>query len=161
MSPSSAITLETIREAASVLRGLIVETPTTHSRTLSEMTGAEVWLKHENLQFTASFKERGALVKLLSLTSEQRDSGVIAASAGNHALAVAYHTRDLGIPIAARWPGCATPRTANIIPHSSPLTSCWLTPPVFWATIEPVRATIPWSWDRVTAAKGPDDGGDR
>jgi len=94
----SAITLETIREAASGLRGLIVDTPTTHSRTLSEMTGAEVWLKHENLQFTASFKERGALTKLLSLDAATRASGVIAMSAGNHAQAVSHHARRLGIP---------------------------------------------------------------
>jgi threonine dehydratase len=93
-----AITLESIREAASALRGFIVETPTTHSRTLSEKTGAEVWLKHENLQFTASFKERGALTKLLSLDAAARSAGVIAMSAGNHAQAVAYHAQRLEIP---------------------------------------------------------------
>lgn len=98
MKPSPAITLESVREAASALRGFIVETPTTHSRTLSEMTGAEVWLKHENLQFTASFKERGALTKLLSLGAENLRAGVIAMSAGNHAQAVAYHAQRLGIP---------------------------------------------------------------
>jgi threonine dehydratase len=98
VNPPSAITLETIREAASGLRGLIADTPTTHSRTLSEMTGAEVWLKHENLQFTASFKERGALTKLLSLDAAARTGGVIAMSAGNHAQAVAHHARRLGIP---------------------------------------------------------------
>ncbi|MBW1686507.1 MAG: threonine ammonia-lyase [Deltaproteobacteria bacterium] len=92
------MTLESIREAASALRGCIVETPTTHSRTLSEKTGAEVWLKHENLQFTASFKERGALTKLLSLDAAARRAGVIAMSAGNHAQAVAYHAQRLGIP---------------------------------------------------------------
>jgi threonine dehydratase len=68
-----------------------------HSRTLSEITGAQIYLKFENHQFTASFKERGALNKLLSLTPEQRRSGVIAASAGNHAQGVAYHARRLGI----------------------------------------------------------------
>ena len=98
MKPPPAITLESIREAASALRGCIVETPTTHSRTLSEKTGAEVWLKHENLQFTASFKERGALTKLLSLDAAARRAGVIAMSAGNHAQAVAYHAQRLGIP---------------------------------------------------------------
>jgi len=98
VKPSPAITLESIREAASALRGCIVETPTTHSRTLSEKTGAEVWLKHENLQFTASFKERGALTKLLSLDAAARRAGVIAMSAGNHAQAVAYHAQRLGIP---------------------------------------------------------------
>jgi threonine dehydratase len=65
---------------------------------LSEVVGAEVWLKFENLQFTASFKERGALVKLVSLTEDQRRRGVIAASAGNHAQGVAYHAKRLGIP---------------------------------------------------------------
>jgi threonine dehydratase len=98
VKPPPAITLESIREAASALRGCIVETPTTHSRTLSDKTGAEVWLKHENLQFTASFKERGALTKLLSLDAAARRAGVIAMSAGNHAQAVAYHAQRLGIP---------------------------------------------------------------
>ena len=74
------------------------DTPCLHSRTLSEITGAQVYLKFENHQFTASFKERGALNKLLSLTPEQRARGVIAASAGNHAQGVAYHARRLGIP---------------------------------------------------------------
>jgi threonine dehydratase len=68
------------------------------SRTLSEIIGAEVWLKFENLQFTAAYKERGALNKLLQLTPEERKRGVIAASAGNHAQAVAYHAKRLGIP---------------------------------------------------------------
>ena len=74
-----------------------METPTLHSRTLSAIVGAEVVLKFENLQFTASFKERGALVKLLSLTDAERTAGVIAMSAGNHAQAVALHARRLGI----------------------------------------------------------------
>ncbi len=69
-----------------------------HSRTLSQITGAEIYLKFENLQFTASFKERGALNKLSRLTPEQRASGVIAVSAGNHAQGVAYHAQRLGIP---------------------------------------------------------------
>jgi len=68
------------------------------SQTLSEITGATIWLKFENLQFTAAYKERGALNKLLQLTPEERARGVIAASAGNHAQAVAYHARRLGIP---------------------------------------------------------------
>ncbi len=93
-----AITLNDIRAAAAVLEGSIVCTPCLHSRTLSEITGAQIYLKFENHQFTASFKERGALNKLLSLTPEQRARGVIAASAGNHAQGVAYHARRLGIP---------------------------------------------------------------
>jgi threonine dehydratase len=92
------VTLEAVRAAADVLRGQIARTPCLHSRTLSEITGAQVWLKFENHQFTASFKERGALNKLVSLTDAQRQAGVIAVSAGNHAQGVAYHARRLGIP---------------------------------------------------------------
>jgi len=90
--------LRAIEEAARALRGAIVDTPCLYSRTLSNVTGAEVYLKFENLQFTASFKERGALNKLLSLNSRERQTGVIAASAGNHAQGVAYHANRLGIP---------------------------------------------------------------
>jgi threonine dehydratase len=92
------ISLEDIRAAAGRLRGAIEATPFVHSRTLSRLTGAEIWLKLENLQFTASFKERGALNKLLSLGEAERKRGVIAMSAGNHAQAVAYHSARLGIP---------------------------------------------------------------
>lgn len=92
------ISLDDVRAAAAVLDGHIVRTPCLPSRTLSEITGADVWLKFENHQFTASFKERGALNKLVSLTAEQRRCGVIAVSAGNHAQGVAYHGRRLGIP---------------------------------------------------------------
>jgi threonine dehydratase len=92
------ITLEDIQQAAKHIRGGIDTTPLVHSRTLSRMTGAEVYLKFENLQFTASFKERGALNKLLSLSKQERANGVIAMSAGNHAQAVAYHAQQLGIP---------------------------------------------------------------
>ena len=74
------------------------------SRTLSEIIGAEIWLKFENLQFTAAYKERGALNKLLQLTPEERARGVIAASAGNHAQAVAYHGSRLGIPVVIVMP---------------------------------------------------------
>ena len=76
----------------------VIRTPCLYSRTLSELTGAEVWLKFENLQFTAAYKERGALNKLLSLNADERARGVIAASAGNHAQGLAYHARRLGIP---------------------------------------------------------------
>ncbi len=92
------ITLETIQDAARQIRGALVETPCRRAHTLSELTGARVALKFENLQFTASFKERGALVKLLTLSDAQRRSGVIAMSAGNHAQALAYHAQRLGIP---------------------------------------------------------------
>ena len=100
MPPDSraAVSLSDIRAAAARLAGAIERTPCLHSRTLSRLTGAEVFLKFENLQFTASFKERGALNKLLSLSAAERARGVIAMSAGNHAQAVAYHASRLGIP---------------------------------------------------------------
>jgi threonine dehydratase len=91
-------TIEDIRAAEERITGSVVRTPMLKSRTLSEIIGAEVWLKFENLQFTAAYKERGALNKLLQLTAEERKRGVIAASAGNHAQAVAYHGNRLGIP---------------------------------------------------------------
>ncbi len=86
-----------VARAADRLSGAIVNTDFDHSRTLSAMLGCEIWLKFENLQFTASFKERGALNKLLALTHSQRQAGVIAMSAGNHGQGVAYHARRLGI----------------------------------------------------------------
>jgi threonine dehydratase len=98
------ITLELVREAAAAIKGSVVETPCIVSRTLSGITGAEVWLKFENLQFTAAFKERGALNKLLTLTDAQRAAGVLAVSAGNHAQAVAYHAQRLGIRAAIVMP---------------------------------------------------------
>jgi threonine dehydratase len=86
-----------VERAADAIRGAVVETPFAVSRTLSEITGADVWLKFENFQFTASFKERGACNFLLALSEPQRAQGVVAASAGNHAQGVAYHARRLGI----------------------------------------------------------------
>jgi threonine dehydratase len=92
------ITINHIRQAADAIAGHVIDTPCLHSRTLSQITGAQVFLKFENLQFTASFKERGALNKLRSLDERQRRAGVIGASAGNHAQGVAYHAQRLGIP---------------------------------------------------------------
>jgi threonine dehydratase len=92
------VTLKDIQAAAETIQGYIKTTPCVHSRTLSNLCQAEVWLKFENLQFTASFKERGALNKLLSLTESERAQGVITMSAGNHAQAVSYHAQQLGIP---------------------------------------------------------------
>jgi threonine dehydratase len=92
------ITIEDIRAAAKAIEGAVERTPMRYSRTLSEISGCGIWLKFETLQFTASFKERGALNKLLSLTAEERARGVIAMSAGNHAQGVAYHAGRLGIP---------------------------------------------------------------
>jgi len=91
------ITIESIREAAARLNGEVSLTPCLHSRTLSAICGCEVFLKFENLQFTASFKERGALNKMAQLTAEERAKGVLAVSAGNHAQAVAYHAERMGI----------------------------------------------------------------
>lgn len=92
------VTLESIEAAAKVLDGQIEKTPMRHSRTLSEITGANIWIKFENLQFTAAFKERGALNKLSKLTEKEKQMGVIAVSAGNHAQGVAYHAQRLNIP---------------------------------------------------------------
>jgi len=92
------LTLDDIRAASQRLRGEIIDTPCMPSRTLSAMTGCEVFLKFENLQFTASFKERGALNKMAQLTAAERASGVLAVSAGNHAQGVAYHAQRMGIP---------------------------------------------------------------
>jgi len=97
-APALAITIDDVRTAASAIEGAVEHTPTRLSRTLSEIAGCEIWLKFENLQFTASFKDRGALNKLLSLTQAERGRGVIAMSAGNHAQGVAYHAGRLSIP---------------------------------------------------------------
>ncbi len=93
-----AISPDDVVAAAKALAGQIVRTPTLESKTLGELTGARVFLKFENLQFTAAYKERGALNRLLALTAEERKSGVIAMSAGNHAQGLAYHAKRLGIP---------------------------------------------------------------
>jgi threonine dehydratase len=93
----ASVTIDDIREAAKRLQGEVSETPCLPSRTLSAICGCEVFLKFENLQFTASFKERGALNKMAQLTPEERARGVLAVSAGNHAQAVAYHAERMGI----------------------------------------------------------------
>lgn len=92
------VTIEDVRAAHLRIRDSIVRTPTFISKTLSELTGATVYLKFENLQFTAAYKERGALNTLLQLDEAARAKGVIAASAGNHAQGLAYHAHRLGIP---------------------------------------------------------------
>ena len=98
------LTIEDIKNAHKAFDGAIKHTETSQSITLSKITGAEVYIKFENRQFTASFKERGALNKLLNLSPEQRKQGVIAASAGNHAQGVAYHGTRLGIPTTIAMP---------------------------------------------------------
>src|SRR5882762_7306049 len=92
------VTLEDVQLAAARIGGAVVHTPCLRSETLSRIAKADIWIKFENLQFTASFKERGALNTLIQLTPEERKRGVIAMSAGNHAQGVAYHAGRLGIP---------------------------------------------------------------
>jgi threonine dehydratase len=99
-----SLTLDSIRAAAARLAGQIERTPCRYSRTLSKITGAEVWVKFENLQFTAAYKERGALNKLMLLSEAEKAKGVIAASAGNHAQGLAYHGARLGVPVTIVMP---------------------------------------------------------
>ncbi len=89
--------LHDIQTAAGRLAGQVLDTPFVESRTISQLTGCQVFLKFENLQYTASFKERGACNKLAQLTAEERSRGVVAMSAGNHAQGVAYHAHRLGL----------------------------------------------------------------
>jgi threonine dehydratase len=98
------VTLADIRAAHERIAPSIIRTPTLHSQTLSKMTGATVYLKFENLQFTAAYKERGALNRLLILGETARANGVIAASAGNHAQGLAYHGKRLGVPVTIVMP---------------------------------------------------------
>ncbi|HUR41084.1 MAG TPA: threonine ammonia-lyase [Verrucomicrobiae bacterium] len=107
---TAPLTLEHVRDAARLLKGQIVRTPCAPSRVLSKITGAEVWLKFDNFQFTASFKERGALNKLARLTEAEKAAGVCAMSAGNHAQAVAHHATRLGI------------RSTIVMPMNTPFT---------------------------------------
>lgn len=110
----TTITLDDVRAAARRLKGNVLETPCLPSYTLSELAGCEVYLKFENLQFTASFKERGALNKIAQLSDTERSRGVLAVSAGNHAQGVAYHAQRLGIPSTIVMPRFATPvKVAN------------------------------------------------
>ena len=119
----------TILQAAQRLQGHVLHTPCVASQTLSDITGAQVFLKFENLQFTASFKERGACNKLSQLTPEQSARGVIAMSAGNHAQGVAYHAQRLGLRaviVMPRFtPGVKVARTrgfgAEVILHGDTL----------------------------------------
>src|SRR5215510_847382 len=95
--PNIKVTLADIEAARQVIAGHVLRTPMLPAPRLSALTGAEVFVKYENLQVTNSFKERGARTKLASLTAAERARGVIAMSAGNHAQAVAYHAARLGI----------------------------------------------------------------
>ena len=104
---AAPLTVDDIRAAAGRLVGEVTRTPCLPSRTLTELAGCEIFLKFENLQFTASFKERGALNKMAQLTAEERARGVLAVSAGNHAQAVAYHAERRGIAATIVMPRCA------------------------------------------------------
>ncbi len=103
-SATAQLTIADVRAAADRIVGAIVQTPMLHSRTLSRIAGCEIWLKFENLQFTAAYKERGALNALLLLTEKQRARGVIAASAGNHSQGLSYHGTRLGVPVTIVMP---------------------------------------------------------
>lgn len=96
--PPLPVSLADVEAAARVIAGHVIDTDLDPSRTLSDMLGCQVWLKFENLQFTAAFKERGALNRLSALSPDERRRGVIAMSAGNHAQGVAYHAKRLGVP---------------------------------------------------------------
>ncbi|MBO9714630.1 threonine ammonia-lyase [Sphingomonas sp.] len=98
------VTIDDVRAARMRIGDAIVRTPTLHSKTLSDLTGATIYIKFENLQFTAAYKERGALNTLLQLDEAARAKGVIAASAGNHAQGLAYHGSRLGVPVTIVMP---------------------------------------------------------
>ncbi|OOG53524.1 threonine ammonia-lyase [Polaromonas sp. C04] len=123
------IELNDIRQAAARLQGQVLNTPCVESKTLSQISGAQVFLKFENLQFTASFKERGACNKLAQLSPEERRHGVVAMSAGNHAQGVAYHAQRLGlravIVMPRTTPGVKVARTrgfgAEVVLHGDTL----------------------------------------
>jgi threonine dehydratase len=114
------VTFADIEAAAALIRGAVIATPTTYSRTLSEITGAEIRVKWESQQFTGSFKERGACNFLTHLDIEARADGVVAASAGNHAQGVAYHAKLLSIPATIVMPA-DTPfaKVANTAHHGA------------------------------------------
>src|ERR1700704_2655606 len=114
------VTLHDIEAAAGVLAGFVKRTNFDRSRTLSEITGASIWIKFENLQFTATFKERGALNRLSALSADERQRGVIAVSAGNHAQGVAYHAARLSMPATIFVPvGTPTVKIENTRRHGA------------------------------------------
>jgi threonine dehydratase len=135
---TAPIDIDDIRAAAKAIKGAVEHTPTRHSDTLSRITGAQVHLKFENLQYTASFKERGALNKLLSLSEEEKARGVAAMSAGNHAQGVAYHAGRLGIP------------ATIVMPEFTPFTKVKHTKD-FGATVVLHGETLSEAFERATA----------
>lgn len=118
--PKAAVTLADVEEAAKAIADDVIRSEFALSRTLSNILGCELWLKFENLQFTGSFKERGAVNRLSQLTAAERKTGVIAMSAGNHAQAVAYHARRLNIPAVIVMPvGTPTVKVENTRHHGA------------------------------------------
>lgn len=100
----AALTIDDVRAAAARIGDAVVRTPMMYSQTLSSISGADIWLKFENLQFTAAYKERGALNALLLMDEDKRKRGVIAASAGNHSQGLSYHGTRLGVPVTIVMP---------------------------------------------------------
>ena len=127
------VTIADIRRAATAIAGAVARTPAIMASALSALTGAEIYLKLETLQRTGSFKERGALNKLLTLSPAQRRAGVVAMSAGNHAQGVAYHARRLGVP------------ATIVMPEGSPFTKIERT--------EALGATVLLKGDSLAAAR--------
>lgn len=127
------ISLTDIEAARRAIAGQVVDTPMLPAPKLSALTGGQVFVKYENLQVTNSFKDRGALNKLASLSDEERQRGVIAMSAGNHAQAVAYHAARLGIPATIVMPEItpfvkvAATRSygAEVVLHGETIAECW------------------------------------
>lgn len=109
-SNDQTLTIDDIRAAAARIEGAVINTAMNYSRTLSAITGADIWLKFENLQFTAAYKERGALNAMLLMDADKAKRGVIAASAGNHAQGLSYHGKRLGIPVTI-----VMPRTTPVV----------------------------------------------
>ena len=127
------VSLGDIEAARSVIAGAVLDTPMLPAPKLSALTGARVFVKYENLQVTNSFKDRGALVKLASLSQAERARGVIAMSAGNHAQAVAYHAARLGIPATIVMPettpfvkvAATRSHGAEVVLHGETIAECW------------------------------------
>src|SRR2546421_8781423 len=118
--PALPVTLVDIQAAAAEIRDAVIRTPMSGARTLSEISGSELFLKFENLQFTGSFKERGARNFLAHLSAASRARGVVAASAGNHAQGVAYHAHLLDVPATIVMPADAPfTKVANPAHHGA------------------------------------------
>jgi threonine dehydratase len=155
------ISIKDIEAAHGIIAGVVLRTPMLPAPKLSALTGAEVFVKYENLQVTNSFKDRGALVKLASLEADQRKRGVIAMSAGNHAQAVAYHAARLGIPAVIVMP-VTTPfvKVAATRSHGAQVELYGETVADAQARCEQIRAergltlVHPYDDDRIMAGQG-------